>query len=313
MAGEFEFIDWVRRRTPAADRVLVGPGDDCAVLAPGASPLLVSTDMLMDGVDFLLGEVGPRRVGRKAMAVNLSDLAAMAGEPVGAVVAVALPRFPPPPLRGRDGVGGESVDLARELFLGLREMADAFATPIVGGDTNSWDGALAITVTIFGEAARPVRRNGAKPGDWLFVTGPLGGSILGHHLDFTPRIREARLLNRAVTLNAMIDISDGLSRDLHHILTESRCGAVLDAAAIPISDAARTLAARSGKTALAHALGDGEDFELVFAVSADDGAKLLKESPVPVWKIGECVPDGYWIVEDGERRALSPTGWAHQF
>lgn len=298
MAGEFEFIDWIRRRTPAADRVLVGPGDDCAVLAPGRSPLHVTTDMLMDGIDFRLGEVEPRRVGRKAMAVNLSDIAAMAGEPVGAVVAVALPRR-------RAGLG-------EELYAGLREMADAFATPIVGGDTNSWDGPLAITVTIFGESAKPVRRNGAQPDDWLFVTGPLGGSILGHHFDFTPRIREARLLADAVDLKAMIDISDGLSQDLHHILTESHCGAELDAAAIPIADAARTLAAQTGKSPLEHALGDGEDFELVFAVSAADGARLLKVSPVPVWKIGECVANGYWIVENGLRRALAPTGWAHQ-
>lgn len=299
MAGEFEFIDWIRRRTPAADRVLVGPGDDCAVLAPGRSPLLVTTDMLMDGTDFRLGEVEPRRVGRKAMAVNLSDIAAMAGEPVGAVVAVALPR-------GRAG-------LAEEMYIGLREMADAFDTPIVGGDTNSWDGPLAITVTIFGESAKPVRRNGAQPGDWLFVTGPLGGSILGHHFDFTPRIREARLLADAVDLKAMIDISDGLSQDLHHILTESHCGAELDAAAIPIADAARTLAARTGKSPLEHALGDGEDFELIFAVSAVDGAKLMKDSPVPVWKIGECMAAGYGIVENGVRRRLEPTGWAHSF
>lgn len=298
MTGEFEFINWIRSRTPSKDRVLVGPGDDCAVLAHGSTPLLVSTDMLMDGVDFHLDEAGPRRAGRKAMAVNLSDIAAMAGEPVGAVVAVALPR-------GRQG-------LAEELYLGLREMADAFETPIVGGDTNSWDGPLAITVTIFGEAAKPVRRQGAKPGDWLFVTGPLGGSILGHHLDFTPRIREARLLNETIPLNAMIDISDGLSRDLHHILAESRCGAVLDARAIPIANDARTLADRSGSSFLNHALGDGEDFELAFAVSPEDGKSLLKDSPVPVWKIGECVPDGYWIVENGSRRPLEPTGWVHR-
>lgn len=296
MTGEFEFIDWIRDRTPAAGRVLVGPGDDCAVLEPGRSPLLVTTDMLMDGTDFVLEEVGARRVGRKAMAVNLSDIAAMAGEPVAAVVAVALPRH---------------SNIAEELYLGLRETADAFGVPIVGGDTNSWNGPLVISVTAFGESDRPVLRNGAKPGDWLFVTGPLGGSILGHHLDFAPRVREALLLRSSVELHAMIDISDGLSQDLHHILTESRCGAELDAAAIPISDAARTLAARTGKSPLEHALCDGEDFELVFAVSAEGGAKLIAESPVPVWKIGECVPDGYWIVENGVRRPLAPTGWVH--
>ena len=110
----------------------------------------------------------------------------------------------------------------------------------------------------------------------------------------------------------MIDISDGLSADLHHILTESRCGAVLDATSIPIADAASILSAQSGKTPLEHALGDGEDFELVFAVSPEDGAKLLKDSPVPVWKIGECEAEGYWIVENGSRSPLAPKGWVHR-
>jgi thiamine-monophosphate kinase len=298
VAGEFEFIEWIRNRTPPAERVLVGPGDDCAVLKPGTVPWVVTTDMLMDGTDFVLADIGPRRIGRKALAVNLSDLAAMAAEPIAAVVAVALPQGEP--------------GLAEELYCGIRERADEFGLPIVGGDTNSWNGPLVISITAFGETVRPVRRNGAQPGDWIFVTGPLGGSILGHHLDFTPRIREARLLAETVDLHAMIDISDGLSQDLHHILTESRCGAVLEADAIPIADAARTMAARTGKSPQEHALGDGEDFELVFAVSAEDGAKLLKESPVPVWKIGACVADGYWIIEDGFRRPLQLTGWVHE-
>lgn len=296
MAGEFTFIDWIRGRTPASDRVLIGPGDDCAALTPGNAPLLITTDMLMDGTDFVLADVGAHRVGRKAMAVNLSDIAAMAGRPVGVVVSVALPILPPPTLRGR------GQNLAQELYLGLREMADAFGVPIVGGDTNSWAGPLVISVTAFGEAERPVRRNGAKPGDWLFVTGPLGGSIRGHHLDFTPRIREALALRDAVELHAMIDVSDGLSADLHHILEESRCGAVLVAEAIPVNE---------GVT-LANALGDGEDFELVFAVSPAEGEKLLRAPPVPVWKIGECVASGYWIEEQKNRRPLVPTGWVHQ-
>ena len=132
----------------------------------------------------MLAEAGPRRVGRKAMAVNLSDIAAMAGRPVAAVVSVGLPRR-----------GGRA--LAEELYHGLREVADAFDTPIVGGDTNSWDGPLVITVTLLGEATArgAVRRNGARPGDWLLATGPLGGSILGKHLDFTPRVREALQLH----------------------------------------------------------------------------------------------------------------------
>src|SRR5438067_1085611 len=151
--GEFAFIDWLRKRTPAAGRVLLGPGDDTAALGwPAGVPCLVTTDMLLEGSCFLLAEAGPRRVGRKALAVNLSDIAAMAGRPVAAVVSVGLPRK-----------GGRA--LAEELYLGLREMADEFGTAIVGGDTNSWDGPLVISVTLLGEATGrgPVKRSGARP------------------------------------------------------------------------------------------------------------------------------------------------------
>ena len=297
--AEFDYIAWLRSQTPPAARVRIGPGDDAAALVPPARELLVTTDMLMDGTDFVLADVGPRRVGRKAMAVNLSDIAAMAGVPIAAVVSVALP----PAARS----------LAEELYRGLRDTADAFGVPIVGGDTNSWNGPLVISVTAMGEATTrgPVRRNGAKPGDWLFVTGELGGSILGHHLDFTPRVREALALHEAVELHALIDISDGLAADLNHVLEESGCGAVLVADAIPLSDAARALSRTSGTTALQHALGDGEDFELVFAVSPADGERLLSASPVRVWKIGECVDAGLWLEENGTRRPLKPAGWVH--
>src|SRR5207244_13504094 len=169
--SEFAYIDWLRRQTPTDPRVLIGPGDDTAALAltPG-TPCLVTTDMLLEGSCFRLAEAGPRRVGRKAMAVNLSDIAAMAGKPVAAVVSVGLPRD-----------GGRV--LAEELYLGLRDVADAFDTAVVGGDTNTWDGPLVISVTLVGEATArgPVRRSGARAGDWLFVTGPLGGSILGRY------------------------------------------------------------------------------------------------------------------------------------
>jgi thiamine-monophosphate kinase len=299
MAGEFDYIAWLRARTPARAGVLVGPGDDCAVLEPPARPLLVTTDMLMDGTDFILSECGARAAGRKAMAANLSDIAAMAGAPRFAVVSVALPRGAP--------------GTAELLYLGLRECADEFGVAIVGGDTNSWDGKLVVSVTAFGEAhARgAVLRSGARPGDWLFVTGPLGGSIRGRHLTFTPRVREAQALADAVCLRAMCDISDGLAADLNHILEESNCGAVLNASAVPISDDAHELARASGTSALKHALSDGEDFELVFAVSPDDGAKLLRESPVPVFCIGECVESGLWLEANGAREPLAPEGWVH--
>lgn len=301
--SEFAYIDWLRRQTPADPRVLLGPGDDTAALAltPGA-PCLVTTDMLLEGSCFRLAEAGPRRVGRKAMAVNLSDIAAMAGRPVAAVVSVGLPRR-----------GGRS--LAEELYRGLREVADAFDTAVCGGDTNSWDGPLVISVTLLGEATArgPVKRSGARPGDWLFVTGPLGGSILGKHLDFTPRVREALRLHECADLRAMIDVSDGLAADVNHLCEESRCGAVLRAEAVPVADAARGMS--DGRPPLEHALGDGEDFELVFAVAPAEGERLLRAQPVPgvtLHHIGECVEAGLWLDEGGRRRVLPPTGYVHE-
>jgi thiamine-monophosphate kinase len=300
--GEFAFIDWLRRRTPSAAGVLIGPGDDTAALAPPPAPLLVTTDMLLEGSCFLLAEAGPRRVGRKAMSVNLSDIAAMAGRPLAAVVSVGLPRQ-----------GGRA--LAEELYLGLREAGDAFDTPIVGGDTNTWDGPLVISVTLLGEAVPPgpVRRNGARVGDRLLVTGSFGGSILGKHLDFTPRVREALALLAAAPLHALIDVSDGLAADLWHVCAESGVGAVLRAEAVPIDPAARRLT--DGRSPLEHALGDGEDFELVLAVAPEDAARLLAAQPlpgVPLTEVGEVVEAGLWLEENGQKRALPPAGWVHR-
>jgi thiamine-monophosphate kinase len=301
--SEFAFIDWLRRRTPADPRVQIGPGDDTAALrlSSGAT-CLVTTDMLLEGSCFVLAEAGPRRVGRKAMAVNLSDIAAMAGRPVAAVVSVGLPRR----------VGRA---LAEGLYLGLREIADAFDTGVVGGDTNSWDGPLAVSVTLIGEATGtgPVRRSGAQPGDWLMVTGPLGGSILGKHLDFTPRVREALLLHQTVRLKAMIDVSDGLAADVNHLCQESGCGAILRADSIPVAEAARRMP--GDLSPLDHALGDGEDFELAFAVSPEDGAALLEKQPLSgttLAKIGEFVGDKVlWLEEAGRRTSLEPRGYVH--
>src|SRR5262245_54960990 len=134
--NEFDYIDWLRRHTPSNDRVLVGPGDDCAVLKPSSGAWLVTTDMLLEGTHFVVADAGPRRVGRKGMAVNLSDIAAMAGRPVAAVVSFGLPR-------GAD-------QLAEDLYSGMRAMADQFDTAIIGGDTNAWKGGLAISITLLG-------------------------------------------------------------------------------------------------------------------------------------------------------------------
>ncbi len=302
--SEFAYIDWLRKQTLPDARVLIGPGDDTAALrlTPG-SPCLVTTDMLLEGSCFRLAEAGAFRVGRKAMAVNLSDIAAMAGRPIAAVVSVGLPRS-----------GGRG--LAEDLYRGLRSVADAFDTAIVGGDTNSWTGSLVISVTLLGEATGhgPVTRGGARPGDWLMTTGAFGGSILGKHLDFTPRVREALRLHEVADLHAMIDVSDGLAADVEHLCAESHCGAVLFAEEIPLTAEARQM--NDGRSPLEHALGDGEDFELVFAIAPPDGARLVREQPVPdvtLTRIGEFVETGLWLEENGQRRALAPLGYVHDF
>lgn len=304
--NEFDYIRWIRRQTPMSSGVLVGPGDDCAVLAPRSRATLVTTDMLMEGVDFVLAEVDPVAIGRKAIGVNLSDIAAMAGVPTAVVVSVSLPKHPP---------GRTTRDLAEQLYRGMREVADGFGVPIVGGDTNTWDNGLVISVTALGEVTErgAVLRSGAKPGDVIFMTGRVGGSILGRHLAPTPRVREALALHHVVTLHAMIDISDGLAADLNHILTESRCGAILNASSVPIHDDAVALSQRTGQTPLHHALNDGEDFELIFTVSAADAVMLGVQSPVPVYRIGECVTEQrLWLDVGGNRTLLTPAGWIHE-
>src|SRR5262249_40129545 len=192
-----------------------------------------------------------------------------------AFVAVALPK------RG-------ASELAEGLIAGMLPLAERFGVALAGGDTNAWDGPLVIGLTIVGEATPlgPVRRAGARPGDAIYVTAPLGGSRLGRHLRPAPRIAEALALHRdaGASLHALIDISDGLAADLGHILEESGgLGAVLDAEAIPIHDDARILAARDGRTPLDHALGDGEDFELCLAAEPEAAARWQAEPPPGVW------------------------------
>ena len=302
---ELDFIRWLRGRLPDDARLRVGPGDDAAVLDVGRG-LVVTTDMVTDGVDFHLERCDPRRAGRKALAVNLSDLAAMAAQPLAVVVSVALPR------KG-------AAELARALVEGMIPLAQEFDVAFAGGDTNTWDGPLAISVTALGEVTEhgALLRSGAKPGDAIVVTGSFGGSILGKHFDFQPRIREALYLNANYRVRACIDVSDGLARDLSHMATASACGAVLDIEAVPIADAARELAVTSvGRTALDHALGDGEDFELLLAMSPEEAARVLADQPLdaPLARVGEFIAEpGFWRrTSDGKSQPLEPTGFEHR-
>lgn len=301
--SEFDFIDWIRSRTPAYPGVPIGIGDDAALLRVGPTgECLVTVDMLMDGVDFRLHEVDPTAVGHKALAVSLSDIAAMAGKPVAVVVALALPE-------------NSGRRLAEQIHAGISALAAEFNVAIIGGDTNAWHGALVVSTTVIGVATgnRPVRRNGAEAGDWILVTGDLGGSILGKHMTFRPRVREAMALHKAANLHAMIDVSDGLAADLHHLLDESGLGATIRAANLPISDAALRL--DDLRSPLEHALADGEDFELLFTVSPEDGRKLCEQSPsdVRLSHIGEITAErGCTLIDpDGRVIPLPPLGWVH--
>ncbi|MDB5174119.1 MAG: thiamine-monophosphate kinase [Phycisphaerales bacterium] len=295
MPGEFDLIDWIRSQHKPSAFVPVPQGDDLAVLKwDPADLLLVGVDQVLDGVHFDSAVHPPRLIGRKVMNRNLSDCAAMACLPAAAVATVALPR----------GIG---IDYAKELYLGLRDAADPFDCRLVGGDTASWDGRLACTVTVLGKSAgiKPITRTGARPGDGVYVTGPLGGSILGRHLTFEPRVHLARELARTGLLTAMLDLSDGLSRDLRHICRQSNVGATVDAAAIPIHADAAELSRRDGREPLLHALHDGEDHELLFTAS--------DTPPVPgIVRIGTITPEpGIWLSRDGSREALAAEGWQH--
>ena len=306
-AGEFNLIDWFRGHPPADPaRVPVGPGDDCAVVSVAGRRVLVTTDAFLDGTHFDLSHTDPVAVGRKAMNASLSDIAAMAGLPVAAVVSVGLPR----------GCGRE---LGRALYRGLRAAADAAQCAIVGGDITAWSRAadrLAVSVTVLGDPAgvEPVLRSGAHVGDGLIVTGRLGGSSVGRHLSFEPRLAEARALAEAVDLHAMIDLSDGLSSDAAHIARESGVGVLIRETAVPIHPDAVALSETTGRPPVDHALNDGEDFELLFTVDADTAAILAAHPPVavPLTVVGEVIEAGVLLeAADGTRQPLKAGGYEH--
>jgi thiamine-monophosphate kinase len=312
---ELEFIRWLREHVPTHSCAKLGLSDDAAVVSlAGQSNVVVTTDMLTDGVDFKLSKDDPRRIGRQALGVNLSDLAAMAARPLAAVISVALP--------SGGGDSREPLTLAISLYEGLLPLAAEYDVAIAGGDTNTYDGALVISVTALGQLSErgPLKRCGGRPGDWLLVTGTLGGSILGHLFDFTPRVREALRLHERYELHAGIDISDGLALDLSRLAAASGCGAVVFSNKVPISHDARRLAIQEGAgdpnaAALRHALSDGQDFELLLAVAPLIAQQILREQPLecPITHVGELVTEGGLWQQDaaGQRTALEPIGWVH--
>jgi thiamine-monophosphate kinase len=303
--GEFDVIRAVRASAPArGDGVIVGIGDDCAVLRGDDDDLLLTTDLLVEGRHFL-ADAAAADVGWKALAVSISDVAAMGGRPAHAVLSVALRP-------------GQTGDYADELLRGVLECAGRYGVSLVGGDTNSTDGPTVVGVTLTGRVARgrAVLRSGARPGDAVCVTGALGGSLSGRHLRPLPRVAESAALVAGGEVHAMIDLSDGLASDLGHVLDESGTGAETWADRVPIHADAVAMSRRDGRSSLDHALRDGEDFELCFVVPAERAASLVAHglAGTPVSHIGRITTGRASLLldrEGGAARPLERGGYDH--
>jgi len=315
--GERRVISWIRRgfseRRPG---ILIGIGDDAALVRAPRS-LLLTTDILVEDEDFRRAVHPPRLLGRKALNVNLSDIAAMGGRPLHALVGMAIP-------------GDIEESWLRQFMAGFRSAARESKVALVGGDLSQADQVM-ISVTVTGEAKSPVTRSGARAGDWIFVSGTLGDAVQGFRLleegalqgegrgvrpliraflDPVPRLELGALLARRKLASAMIDISDGLSVDLAHICEESRVGAEVDPSLIPISAALK----RSAKDPLALALNGGEDFELLFTVRPAKLATVRKlSSRFKLTMIGRVTAGKriFLVTPDKKKKPLRAGGFEH--
>lgn len=265
---EFDLIAMLIPSLPANGSVVQGAGDDCAIVESGSpdTQTLLKVDAVVEGIHFL-PETDPARVGHKALGRCLSDIAAMGGVPVAALVALGLPRDHDP-------------ERIRHLYEGLGRLATRHGVAIVGGETTTSPERLWMSVSVMGSVPRgkAVLRSGGREGDAVFVTGELGGSLAGKHLDFEPRIEQGRWLAESGWVHAMLDLSDGLAGDLGHLLAASGgLGAELMATSLPISRAAiqRAREVPGARPPRAASLMDGEDFELLFTTGPKDAVPLL--------------------------------------
>ncbi len=312
--GEFELIERLVKGVRLSRRTLLGPGDDCAILAPSNRPQLFTIDSMVEDVHFRLEWGPPEKLGAKSLSVNLSDIAAMGGRPTACVINLAV----------RDGLEARFFE---RLYAGIQTVAERFGTDVVGGNITRAD-RLAITIALLGEASRNVtRRDLARPDDDLFVTGTVGDSsaglaILGgklavrgaarrflieRHLNPTPRIEAGLALAKIKPTPAAIDISDGLLQDLGHILERSHVGAEVDAASIPLSSAYRTAMGDD----LTLALGGGEDYELLFCARPGLSEQTLSKAlGAPVHRVGRIVKGAQTVLR-GVDGAIGPKlrGW----
>lgn len=307
--NEFELIAQLTRSLPGNSAVVTGVGDDCAVLDLGVPGrfLLFKTDAVVEGIHFL-PTADPAKIGHKALARCLSDIAAMAGRPQAALITLALPKTFDPAF-------------VQKIYDGMDALARRYGVAIVGGETTTNPERILISVSVLGDVERDkcVLRSGAQAGDALFVTGDLGGSLECKHLEFEPRLNEAAWLRKHFPIHAMIDLSDGLASDLRHVLKASRVGAELLAKAIPVSRAARMRARAdsSAKPPLVAALCDGEDFELLFCVASRDAVALSdgwkKQFPeVRLSCIGKITPTpGLMLRDEKGVHSLESHGYIH--
>lgn len=309
-AMEQTFITWIENQLAsesAAPEVVLGVGDDGAILQGRLSKQVLVADTIVENVHFELDIERLHRIGHKSLAINLSDIAAMGAEAESALVSFALPR-------------SFTLENAQDLFAGIFATAKHFGVVVIGGDTTCHDGPLVISIAATGrisaEAQCPDgwRMDGAQVDDLLVVTGALGGSIGGHHLDFHPRLDVAVAIQHRVPINAATDISDSLSIDLSHLIRKSGVGAVLQCDQIPLSGAAHDLAIQSGKSALFHALSDGEDFELLLSISRENYQRLEADPSfdVPLTVIGRCVGERIGEIEDAKTgNTIEIRGYEH--
>jgi thiamine-monophosphate kinase len=296
---ESELLKHIYARASAAPRVPgldVGPGDDCCILRFGGERLLLSTDQLIEGRHFD-HTASTDQIARKAIARAVSDIAAMGGEPIATLAASCLPPDYPH---------------AKDLFDRVHHWGQYFAAPVVGGDIATSEGPAVLTITVIGrvrEGGKPILRSDAKPGDSLYVTGKLGGSLAsGRHLSFDPRIAECAELvcSLGPNLHAMIDLSDGLGCDGARLAEASSVALLLDAPALPLHD---------GVVSWREAVSDGEDYELLFAVeSAADVPAKCAATGTPFTRIGRVDPGSGCkiLLKDNTVVDIAQMGWDHK-
>ncbi|MFQ5637047.1 MAG: thiamine-phosphate kinase [bacterium] len=325
--GEFGLIAKIKELVSApSENVLLGIDDDAAAIElPDGQILLLTTDALLEGIHFDLSYFNFYKLGWRALAASISDIAAMGGQPQYALVTLSVP----PDL---------SVENVTELVRGMKDLASTYQTSIVGGDTIESPDKMQVSVTVTGLVAKDdlVPRSGARIGDTVFVTGCLGGAqaglkvlkssgcnrklqthVIDKHLPPKPRVEEARFLVENFSIHSMIDISDGLASEIHHICQQSHVGAELIAEQIPIESETESVAEHFGEAVLEYALYGGEDFELLFTAPEERVAEICEQLHwrfgLSCTKIGRITRESKGIVlemPDGKRRELS-RGYRH--